>query len=61
MKCIFAITALLPIMLTSMLWGNDDRPTADNDTLLRFYPDDPDTLNLINASDNVSTAFQRLV
>ncbi len=37
-----------------------DKP-ATNDTLLLFYPDDPDTLNLINASDNVSTAFQRLV
>jgi ABC-type transport system substrate-binding protein len=34
---------------------------APNDTLQLYYPDDPDTLNLINSSDNVSSAFQRLV
>ena len=34
---------------------------AKDDTLLLYYGDDPDTLNLINANDSVSTAFQRLV
>lgn len=32
-----------------------------NDLLLLFYADDPDTLNLITSSDNVSSAFQRYV
>lgn len=31
---------------------------AKNDTLLRYYGDDPDTLNLITSSDNVSSTFQ---
>lgn len=34
---------------------------AENDTLLLYYGDDPDTLNYLTSSDNVSTAFQRLV
>ena len=33
----------------------------DSDTLVRSYPDDPDTLNLVIGSDNVSTVFQRFV
>ena len=31
------------------------------DVLRRSYPNDPDTLNLLTANDNVSTAFQSLV
>ena len=38
-----------------------DKDPADNDTLLLYYGDDPDTLNLITSSDTVSTAFQRQV
>lgn len=34
---------------------------AASDTLLQAYPDDPDTLNPITSSDNVSEAFQRQV
>jgi len=34
---------------------------AANDGLLLRYGDDPDTLNLINGNDSVSTAFQRWV
>jgi ABC-type transport system substrate-binding protein len=34
---------------------------AESDTLVRQYPDDPDTLNLITSNDNVSSEFQRWV
>lgn len=34
---------------------------SENDVLLTYYGDDPDTLNLITSSDTVSTAFQRYV
>jgi ABC-type transport system substrate-binding protein len=34
---------------------------AKDDTLITYYPDDPDTLNLVNASDNVSDALQKQV
>ena len=34
---------------------------ASDDTLLIYYGDDPDTLNLITSNDTVSTAFQREV
>jgi peptide/nickel transport system substrate-binding protein len=34
---------------------------AKDDVLLRYYVDDPDTLNLITSSDNVSSEFQRQV
>lgn len=36
-------------------------PPAENDVLLLSYPDDPDTLNPITASDTVSEAFQSRV
>ncbi|MCA9161923.1 MAG: hypothetical protein KDA62_03050 [Planctomycetales bacterium] len=36
------------------------KPAAE-DVLLLFYGDDPDTLNLITSSDNVSSSFQRPV
>src|SRR5262245_48111858 len=34
---------------------------AKADTLLMSYPNDPDTVNMLIANDNVSTAFQRWV
>jgi len=34
---------------------------ATEDVLLRAYPDDPNTLNPITASDTVSAAFQQYV
>src|SRR5690606_2534551 len=34
---------------------------AEDDVLLLFYGDDPDTLNLVTSSDNVSATFQRPV
>jgi peptide/nickel transport system substrate-binding protein len=34
---------------------------AEDDTLLLYYGDDPDTVNLITSNDTVSTAFQREV
>ncbi|MDA1051063.1 MAG: ABC transporter substrate-binding protein [Planctomycetota bacterium] len=34
---------------------------AKEDVLLRYYGDDPDTLNLITGNDNVSSEFQRQV
>jgi ABC-type transport system substrate-binding protein len=34
---------------------------AENDLLVRWYADDPDTLNLITSNDTVSTEFQRHV
>jgi len=37
------------------------KPAVDADVLRRSYPNDPDTLNLLTASDTVSTAFQSLV
>jgi peptide/nickel transport system substrate-binding protein len=37
------------------------KPPAENDVLLTYYGDDPDTLNLITSNDTVSTAFQRYV
>ena len=43
---------------TKSLGGQDP---AEDDTLLLYYPDDPDTLNVITSNDNVSTTFQRQV
>lgn len=34
---------------------------AEDDTLMLYYSSDPDTLNLVTASDNVSDAFHRRV
>jgi ABC-type transport system substrate-binding protein len=34
---------------------------AESDTLMLAYSNDPDTLNLVTANDNVSTSFQRWV
>ena len=34
---------------------------AENDALVLYYASDPDTLNLVTASDNVSDAFHRTV
>lgn len=36
-------------------------PPADNDALLVYYADDPDTLNLITSNDTQSTAWQNMV
>jgi len=37
------------------------KPPAENDTLLLAYPDDPDTVNPLNANDTVSEELMRLV
>jgi peptide/nickel transport system substrate-binding protein len=37
------------------------QPPAKSDSLLRSYPDDPDTVNPLTANDNISEEFQRLV
>jgi ABC-type transport system substrate-binding protein len=34
---------------------------TENDVLLTYYGDDPDTLNVLTSNDTVSTAFQRFV
>jgi ABC-type transport system substrate-binding protein len=38
-----------------------DAVPAKEDALVLYYPDDPDTLNLLTANDTVSTEFQLLV
>lgn len=54
-----APTGAAPASRSDLTLG--DKKPAQNDLLLLYYSDDPDTLNAITSNDTVSTAFQRHV